>query len=72
MGAEEYKERMEKAGSFEIRIVSYKLGDRYVCKVDNVSPGAVISRAEGRTREEAEQTAVLAAKDEVSKTRVLR
>ena len=68
--AEEYTQRREKVGDFEINIVSYRLGDRYHCKVDNVSPGAVVARRDGSTRAEAEQTAVAIARERVGQTRV--
>ncbi len=68
--AEEYTQRREKVGDFEINIVSYRLGDRYYCKVDNVSPGAVVARREGSTRAEAEQAAVAIARERVGQTRV--
>ncbi len=71
-GAVEYQEQKESVGQFEIHIVSFRLGDRYNCKVDNVNPGAVISRAEGGTREEAENAAVAIAREEIGKTRVMR
>ncbi len=67
--AEEYTQRREKVGDFEINIVSYRLGDRYHCKVDNVSPGAVVARREGSTRAEAEQAAIAIARERVGQTR---
>jgi hypothetical protein len=70
MKAEEYTKRREKVGSFEINIVTYRLGDTYHCKVDNVSPGAVVARGDGKTREEAEK-AVELARERVARTRVL-
>ena len=57
---------------FEIHIVSFKLGGKYHCKVDNVSPGAVLARAEGATRAEAEHAAVTQARRDVAATRVTR
>ncbi|NKB23474.1 MAG: hypothetical protein GKR87_03660 [Kiritimatiellae bacterium] len=54
--------RTESAGKWNIRIKSYKLGDQYICTVDNVDPGAVISRITSPTREEAESKAVIEAK----------
>ncbi len=69
--AQGYKERREKVPPFEIHVTSYKAGKVYHCSVDNVSPGAVISRAEGKTRGEAEAIAVGKAKDYLSRTRVL-
>ena len=34
-----------------VTITSYALGERYVCGIDNVEPGAAICRATGITRE---------------------
>lgn len=68
----EYRERKETVPPFEIHVVSYRLGDRYHCKVDNVSPGAVIARAEAATQDEAERLAVEQARQEIAKTRVMR
>lgn len=67
---EQYRERREKAPPFEIRVVSYRLGERWHCKIDNVDPGANIARAEGGTREQAEEAALAKAKDSLSRTRV--
>ncbi len=47
----------EELEGFEVGIVSYRLGGRYCCEVDNVSPGARLARGEGATREEAEALA---------------
>ncbi len=55
--AEGYEERSLTLEGWPARVVSYQLGDRFACKIDNVSPGAVIARGEGATREEAIQEA---------------
>jgi len=60
---QEYRERTEPVPPFKIHIVSYRLGDTFHCTIDNVDPGANISRAEGKTREEAESRAVSKAKE---------
>ena len=39
-------------------IETYKLGDVYHCTIANVDPGARFARADGATREEAEQRAL--------------
>lgn len=36
-----------------VNVASYQLGEVWACKIDNVSPGAVIARGEGDTREDA-------------------
>jgi hypothetical protein len=55
---EEYQERIQSIPPFQMHIVSYRLGDEFHCSVDNVDPGAVISRSTGSTRAEAESSAV--------------
>jgi ribosomal protein S12 methylthiotransferase accessory factor YcaO len=44
----------------------------YYCTVDNVDPGAVIARAKGATREEAEAEAIAKAKERLLQTRVFQ
>ncbi len=68
--AEDYSTRREHVGPFEISIMSYRLGDIYYCSVDNVDPGAVVARADGKTRAEAEGAAVEKARQRVGKTRI--
>jgi hypothetical protein len=50
--------------------VSYKLGERFICEIDNVSPGARVARAEGATREEAERAAMATAERRLGRTQV--
>jgi hypothetical protein len=70
MQAEDYQRRREELAGWPVGIVSYKLGDRYVCEIDNVSPGARVARAEGASREEAERLAREAAERRLGRTRV--
>jgi hypothetical protein len=50
--------------------VSYKLGERFICEIDNVNPGARVARAEGSTREDAERTAIETAERRLTRTQV--
>ncbi len=68
--AEDYRRRQERLEGWDIGIASYKLGGRYCCEVDNVSPGARLARGEGSTRDEAEAEAVNKAREMLAKTRV--
>ena len=52
--AEEYRELKIPIAGWEINLTSYRLGDVWHAKADNVSPGAVLARASGATRQEAE------------------
>ena len=70
MRAEDYQRRRQELAGWPVGIVSYKLGDRFICEIDNVSPGARVARAEGSTREEAERAAVATAERRLGSTRV--
>jgi hypothetical protein len=59
--AQGLQERRKTVEGHEVRVVSYKIGDRFGSRVDNIDPGDVIGRGRGATREEAEDAAVEAA-----------
>ena len=69
MKPEEYRERQVAVDSWRVNLTSYKLGEVYHCKADNVSPGAWLARTTGATREEAEQKALDRARQLLSRTR---
>jgi hypothetical protein len=70
MRAEDYQRRREELAGWPVGIVSYRLGERYICEIDNVSPGARIARAEGSSREDAEGKALADAARRLGRTRV--
>ena len=69
MKAENYEERKVDLAGWPVRIVSYKLGEEYVCEADNVSPGARLARFVASSPEEAERQALSKAEHLLSKTR---
>jgi hypothetical protein len=69
---EQYERRREMCEGWEICITSYKLRDRFYCKIDNVDPGANVARAQGATREEAERDALRRAQNRLALTRRIR
>jgi len=69
MKAEEYREHQEEAFGWKINVVSYRLGERFYCTVDNVDPGARLARGEGQNRGEAESRALEKARRYLSQTR---
>ena len=69
MKSEDFRERRDEIGGWAVNIVSYKMGDRYYCTIDNVDPGARFARAEGGTREEAESAALEKATRYLQQTR---
>jgi hypothetical protein len=58
MRSEDFRERRDELNGWTVNIVSYRIGDRFYCTIDNVDPGARFARAEGATREEAEAAAI--------------
>ena len=54
MTPECYREENFELAGWPVHLVSYKLGEEWICKIDNVSPGAQVARAKGATKEEAE------------------
>ncbi len=69
MKPEDYTERHLEVDGWQVKLTSYKLGEVYHCKADNVSPGAWLARTTGATREEAEQKALERARQLLSRTR---
>jgi hypothetical protein len=70
MRAEDYQRRRQELAGWPVGIVSYRLGDRFICEIDNVNPGARVARAEGATREEAERAAIETAERRLGRTQV--
>ena len=71
MKPEDYSETTIELAGWPVRLISYKLGVKYICTADNVSPGANIARTEGSTKEEAEAKAKELAQSRLSLTRTL-
>ena len=70
MKVEEYQERKLEIRGWAVNLTSYRLGEVFHCKADNVSPGAAIARTSGATREEAETKAIERAEQLLARTRV--
>ena len=69
MKVEEYQERKVDVAGWEVNLTSYRLGTEWHGKVDNVSPGATLSRTTGATREEVEAKLLQRAEEMLSRTR---
>ena len=65
----EYSERSLELAGWKVRLTSYRLGDKYYCKADNVEPGACITRSQGPTKEEAEREAIAKSENFLAQTR---
>lgn len=66
---EEYRERKVEIHGWPVNVASYRLGELYYAKADNVSPGAVLARTSARSREEAEKQALDRAGELLARTR---
>ncbi len=69
MKAEGYERRRLELSGWPIEIETVKIGDVYHSTINNVDPGARFARAEGATREEAEQKALAKAERYLAQTR---
>lgn len=65
----DFSQRTIEVEGWQLRLTSYKLGDTYHAKADNVSPGAWLARTTGATREEAENKAMERAKELLRRTK---
>jgi hypothetical protein len=69
MKSEEFLEHRQELNGWQVNIVSYRIGERFYCTIDNVDPGARFARAEGATRDEAEAMAIEKATRYLEQTR---
>ncbi|MCP5113089.1 MAG: hypothetical protein GY953_19850 [bacterium] len=69
MQPEEYSERNLELEGWPVHLTTYKLGDTWHTKADNVSPGAALTRTTGATKEEAEDRALGRARELLARTR---
>ena len=65
----QFAERQIELNGWPVRLTSYKVGDKYVCQADNVSPGACLARFSAGTPEEAEAQAISKARHLLGKTK---
>jgi len=66
---EEYSRRQQELAGWAVTIETYKLGDVYHCTTANVDPGARVARADGSTKQEAEERAIEKATRYLAQTR---
>ena len=69
MKPEDYSRRQEDLAGWPVTIETYKLGDVYHCTIASVDPGARFARADGKSRAEAEQSAIEKATRYLAQTR---
>jgi acetamidase/formamidase len=69
MKPEDFSRRQVELAGWPITIETYKLGDVYHCTIANVDPGARFARADGASKDEAEQRALAKAERYLAQTR---
>ena len=69
MKPEEYSRRQQELAGWAVTIETYKLGDVYHCTISSVDPGARFARADGPTKDEAENAALAKAEKYLKQTR---
>jgi hypothetical protein len=69
MTPSDYTERILEHEGWQVRLTTFRLGDTWHSKADNVSPGACLTRMTGATKEEAEQKALDKARQLLGRTR---
>lgn len=63
-----FQERQTEINGWPVKLTSYRIGERYVCQADNVSPGACLARFTADSAEEAESQALSKARHLLGKT----
>ncbi len=63
MKPENYSERQVDVDGWQVNLTTYRLGDKWHTKADNVSPGAALARIVADTREDAENRALARARN---------
>jgi hypothetical protein len=69
VNSEHFTERQIEIEGWPVKLTSYRVGGKYVCQADNVSPGACLARFTAASFEEAEAQAISKAKHLLGKTR---
>jgi hypothetical protein len=67
--AEEFTRKETSLGGWPAGVTTYRIGAHWHCKIDNVSPGALVARGRGSSREEALAAAIERATARLAATR---
>jgi hypothetical protein len=68
--AEEHTRVEVELGGWPAGVTTYRIGETWICKIDNVSPGAVVARSRGKSKGEAVDAATQAAARRLAATRL--
>lgn len=67
--SQDFQERQIEVDGWPVRLTSYRIGEKFVCQADNVSPGACLARISAHSAEDAEAQALSKARHLLGKTR---
>ncbi|MBV9761390.1 MAG: hypothetical protein JO340_12560 [Acidobacteriaceae bacterium] len=67
--AQGFEERVVEIDGWPVRLTSYRIGDKFICQADNVSPGACLARMSAESASEAESQALSKARHLLGKTK---
>lgn len=66
---QDFAERLIEIDGWPVRLTSYRVGDKFICQADNVSPGACLARMSAESALEAESQAISKARHLLGKTK---
>jgi len=69
MQPEDFKQRREEFEGWPVKITNYRLGNQYVCQVEDMTVGPCLARFTAPTAEEAESQALSKARHLLRKTK---
>jgi hypothetical protein len=69
LSAQEFQQREIELNGWPVKLTSYRIGDKYVCQAENLSPGACLARFAAPTLGEAESQAISKAAHLLGKTK---
>ena len=67
MKTEEYSSERREIAGIGVTVTRYRIGETYHCHVENLDPGATISRSSAATAEQAEENAVSKAEQRLAR-----
>lgn len=56
-------------GGWPAGVTTWRLGERWMCRIDNVDPGATVARGQGTSKDEAIAAAMQRATGRMARTR---
>ena len=68
VNSNQFEERQIEIEGWPVKLTSYRVGNKFICQADNVSPGACLARFSSESAQHAESQAISKARHLLSKT----